>query len=129
MFDVFNQLTTGEATSGAEAMSAIEELPAPARKPVTPRRPASARRPRLRPVHIAALVSLAAVAALCYALSTQLHGTVRPCLASVVSTPDYGVPAPNWSASAVSDLSGPAALPGGVTAVHTTSCSSYSSSK
>jgi hypothetical protein len=122
MLDIFNQLSAGEAIGS-------EELPEP------PRQPAPARRARPRPLHIAVLVSLAVAAALCYALSAQLHAAVRPCLApgasapaSAEPTPARGVPATSWQASAAPELSGSVALPGEAP-VLTVSCSAYSARK
>ena len=73
MFALFNRLNPGELTVG------VEQLPPP-------------RRRRLRPAYLAVLVALAAVAALCFALTTQVHAVVRPCPGSSVSAAVPTVP-------------------------------------
>lgn len=69
MFALFNRLTMAEAISGSE------QLPPPARSRLT----------ALRSTHVAVLVMLAAMIALFFALSTQLHTAVRPCGSSVTA--------------------------------------------
>lgn len=86
MFTLFNRLTTGEGAAG------VEQLPPPPRT-------------RLRGVHLAVLVTLAAVVALCFALSTQVHTVLKPCPASAAATSAGSVP------------------------VHTMSCSAYATNK
>jgi hypothetical protein len=81
MFTLFNRLTTGEGAAG------IEQLPPPPRT-------------RLRGVHLAVLVTLAAVAALCFALSTQVHTVMKPCPASAAATSARIVPVHAMSCSA-----------------------------
>ena len=63
MFDVFNQLNSGEQPHSPE------RLPAQAR-------------PRLGAAPVAVLVTLAAVVALCFALSTQIGPATRQCTSS-----------------------------------------------
>ncbi len=87
MFSIFERLYRDAELAGSE------------RLPPAPRPP---RRWRAAPV--AALIALAAVAALCFALSTQVvHSAVRPCVASPAASP--ATPA------------------GGAVPVHTVSCS------
>jgi hypothetical protein len=62
LYRVFNQLTA------AEEPVTSERLPVP-------------HRPRPRPVHAALLASLALVAVVCLALSTQLHSSTGQCTA------------------------------------------------
>jgi hypothetical protein len=69
MFAMFNQLTMADAVTGSE------QLPPPARPPLS----------ALRSKHVAVLVMLAAVIALFFALSTQLHTVVRPCESSATA--------------------------------------------
>jgi hypothetical protein len=85
MFTLFNRLTAGEGAVG------LEQLPPP--------------RSRLRGVHLAVLLTLAAVVALCLALSTQVHTVLKPCPASAAATSAGFVP------------------------VHTMSCSAYATNK
>jgi len=86
MFALFDKLYGG----GGGAAVGVEQLPPPARPP---------RRWRAAPV--AVLLTLAALAALCFTLSTQVvHTAVRPCQAA-------------------------AATAGGAVPVHTVSCSAY----
>jgi hypothetical protein len=59
MFTMFNRLTAGEQPAS------VEWVPSPARRP--------------RGVHLAVLLALAAIAALCLTLSTQLHSAARSC--------------------------------------------------
>lgn len=63
MFAVFNELAAGEPVGA-------ERLPA---------------RARARPAQVVFFAALAAIVALCVALSTQLHSMMRPCVASVAS--------------------------------------------
>jgi ferric-dicitrate binding protein FerR (iron transport regulator) len=86
MYAMFGRLTGGERPTGIEALTTDP-----------PRR----RRPH--PAHVAVVMALAAVIALCVTLSTQLHPGLRSCPAGM----------------AVS-----AAAP-----AHTTSCSSYATNK
>jgi hypothetical protein len=58
-FFVFNQLTADEQPVGAE------QVPVPWSRP--------------RPAYLAVLLALAAIAAICFTLSTQLHAAARPC--------------------------------------------------
>jgi hypothetical protein len=64
MFTMFNTLNAEEGATGAE------------RLPVLPRR-------RPRTAYVAIVLGLAAVAALCFALTTQVQAVVRPCLPSM----------------------------------------------
>jgi hypothetical protein len=86
MFTLFNRLTTGEGAA------ANEQLPPPPRT-------------RLNGVHLAVLVTLAAVVALCCALSTQVHPVMKPCPALAAATS------------------------AGIVPVHTMSCSAYATNK
>jgi hypothetical protein len=73
MFDVFNQITKDEQPDSPE------RLPAPAT-------------PRLQSVHVAVLVMLAAVAALCFALSTQIRPVARQCTGSAAGAATTSAP-------------------------------------
>ena len=81
MFTLFNRLTTGEGAAG------IEQLP-----PLP--------RTRVRAVHVAVMVTLAAVVALCFALSTQVHAVTRPCTAPVAAASAATSPARTMSCAA-----------------------------
>jgi len=70
MFAMFNELTKGERSVGVECLGARAWS-----------RPTS--------VHIALLATLAAIVALCIALTSQIHTAVRPCLVSATSGPAY----------------------------------------
>jgi hypothetical protein len=95
MFTMFGQLASGEPPGGAE------RLPAPARP--------EGLRGRPRRVNIAVLLALAVVAAVCFALSTQIHAAARTCSTTGVT---------GTTAIAVSPGAGP-----------TLSCSAYATSK
>jgi hypothetical protein len=95
MFTMFGQLANGEPPGGAEL------LPVPAR--------AEGRRGRPRRVHIAVLLALAVVAAVCLVLSFQIHAVARTCSTTGVT---------GTTAIAVSSAGGP-----------TLSCSGYATTK
>jgi hypothetical protein len=63
MFTMFNTLNADEGTTGREQLP-----PLPRRRP--------------KPAYLAVVLALAAVAALCFALTTQVQAVVRPCLTS-----------------------------------------------
>lgn len=86
MFALFNRLNPGELPGG------VEQLPPP-------------RRPRLRPAYLAVLVGLAAVAALCFALTTQVQAVTRPCTGRTVAAAIPGVPVSGASCSAYATTS------------------------
>lgn len=72
MFAMFNQLTQGERSAGAE------RVPAPAR-------------PRLRAAHLAVLLALAAIVTMCVTLSAHIRPASRPCVATAgAGTSAYG---------------------------------------
>jgi hypothetical protein len=77
MFTMFSRLTEGEQPAG------LERVPSRAW-------------PGPRAVHLAILLALAAVAALCLTLSTQLHSAARSCTGAATGT---GTSAPVRSAS------------------------------
>jgi Protein of unknown function (DUF3040) len=87
MFVLFNQFNKGEDPAGPE------RVPAPVR-------------PRPQRTHIAVLLVLAAIVALCIALSTQIHAPVPPCPSSAgTSASASAVPA---TGPLVQELSCPA---------------------
>jgi Protein of unknown function (DUF3040) len=63
MFTMFNTLNAEEGATGTEQLP-----PLPRRRP--------------KPAYLAVLLALAAVAALCFALTSQVQAVVRPCLTS-----------------------------------------------
>jgi hypothetical protein len=73
MFTMFNQLTEGEAPAG------VERVPPPGW-------------PRSRALHLAVLLTLAAIAALCVTLSTQLHSAAHSCPAAAVAGTTISAP-------------------------------------
>jgi hypothetical protein len=81
MFTMFNRLTAGEQPAG------VEWVPPPAW-----------RRPRA--VHLAVLLALAAIAALCLTLSTQLHSAARSCSGAARMTTSAPVRSPTCHAYA-----------------------------
>lgn len=81
MFTMFNRLTAGEQPPG------VERVPPPAW-----------RRPRA--VHLAVLLALAAIAALCLTLSTQLHSAARSCSGAAGMTTSAPVRSPTCHAYA-----------------------------
>jgi hypothetical protein len=81
MFTMFNRLTVGEQPAG------VEWVPSPAW-----------RRPRA--VHLAVLLALAAIAALCLTLSTQLHSAARSCSGAAGMTTSAPVRSPTCHAYA-----------------------------
>jgi hypothetical protein len=81
MFTMFNRLTAGEQPPG------VEWVPSPAW-----------RRPRA--VHLAVLLALAAIAALCLTLSTQLHSAARSCTSAAGITTSAPVRSPTCHAYA-----------------------------
>jgi hypothetical protein len=84
MFNLFTQLTTGEQVQGAE------QMPAPPK-------------PRIESAHVAVLMTLAAIAALCLALSTQIHPVARQCTSS---------PATSATVSSTTSATGQTPAPG-----------------
>ncbi len=80
MFAMFNQLTAQEAPAGTERLPPY-------------------RWPRPRPAHVAVFATLAAIAALCVALSTQVHTVIRPCLTWSSATGSASSTAPSASPS------------------------------
>ena len=80
MFTMFNRLTAGEQPAS------VEWVPSPARRP--------------RGVHLAVLLALAAIAALCLTLSTQLHSAARSCSGAARMTTSAPVRSPTCHAYA-----------------------------
>jgi hypothetical protein len=73
LFVMFNRLNPGVVAGG------VEQLPPP-------------RRPRFRAAYLIVLVGLAAVAALCFALTTQVQAVTRSCAGVSVSSSAPTVP-------------------------------------
>jgi hypothetical protein len=72
-FALFNHLTRGERPLG------LEQIPGPARL-------------RLRRAHLAVLLALAAVAALCFTLTTSVRTSVTPCRGGVAAGAAVSMP-------------------------------------
>jgi hypothetical protein len=87
MFAMFNELAGGEEPVTAEQL--------PSRGP----------RPRPRPAQIAFLATLAAIVALCVALSTQVHTVIRPCRVSAAASPAASQPTGQATYAPMSGLS------------------------
>jgi hypothetical protein len=81
MFTMFNRLTAEERPAG------VERVPPPAW-------------PRPRAVHLAVLLALAAIAALCLTLSIQLHSAARSCSGAAGMTTSAPVRSPTCHAYA-----------------------------